>query len=297
MSHDVTRPGCALVDTWLDDWLARRLPDGLARRFDEHLNACDRCRRLVAIAGGGDELPHEDGDDADLLPAVLGRTTGSPCARAERLLPALVDDQLDAGSREVLRDHVAHCHGCSQLLAALQEAEQVLPALAHIAPPPGLVEAVLRATSAAPRRAALAEWWLRVLARPRASLELAYVGTVLLVVLLGNPVAAFNEARVRAGELAGTVPVARLAGHLPAGDVAIGTIGRLLSPARWAIDAIATEIAERWRQTRALLDEVETAVGRAIKWLSTLDVKQGVRAAERALQPRGQPPAEQQPKH
>jgi anti-sigma factor RsiW len=297
MSPDVTRAGCALVDTWLDDWLAGRLPEGIARRLDEHVDACDRCRRLVAIASGGEVQSNEAGEDADLLPAVLGRTTGSPCARAEQLLPALVDDQLDANSREILQAHVAHCDGCSQVLAALQEAEQVLPALAHTAPPPGFAEAVLRATSAAPRRAALAEWWLRILARPRASLELAYVGTVLLVVLLGNPVAAFHEARVRAGELAGSVPVARLAEQLPASDAAMGTLGRLFAPVRWAVDAIATEISERWRQARTLLDAIESAIGSAIRWLSTVDVKQSIRAAEQALQPRGQPPAEGQRKH
>jgi hypothetical protein len=66
---------------------------------------------------------------------------------------------------------------------------------------------------------------------------------------------------------------------------------------RWAVDAIATEISERWRQARTLLDAIETAIGSAIRWLSTLDVKQSIRAAEQALQPRGQPPAEGQRKH
>jgi anti-sigma factor RsiW len=118
MNGDVNRADCALVDRWLDDWLAGRLHADTARRIEQHVAGCARCRQLAAIVSGDEadtELP-ADG----LLSAVLNQTIGSPCARAETLLPALVDEELNADSREILQAHLAHCDGCSRLLGALQ---------------------------------------------------------------------------------------------------------------------------------------------------------------------------------
>lgn len=304
----MNRADCTFVDTWLDDWLAGRLPDEVAWRVEEHVRECERCRRLAAIVRDA-EATHlsEASGHADLLPAVLDRTTGSPCARAEELLPALVDDELDADSREILRTHVSHCEGCSRLLAVLEESRSVLPALAELQTPASLTERVLEATSRGPQRSAFARaglpsvasalacrWWRSVLARPRASLELAYIGTVLIVVLLGNPVAAFRGAGEQAGRLAGAVPVARLTEQLPLKEAAMGTMARLFGGLTAAANVIATEISERWRQARALISEIETTIGDAIKWLATFDLRQAIRGAEQAVQPRGQPARESQ---
>ena len=284
MNGDLNRADCALVDTWLDDWLAGRLDADLARRIDGHVAGCERCRQLAAIVtdaeAGTDDAPADDA----LLSAVLNQTTGSTCARAEMLLPALVDRELDADSREILQAHLAHCDGCSRLLAVLQEARDVLPALAEIAPPPGFTQRVLGATTAAPAPS----WYRRFIARPRASLELAYVATVLLVVVLGNPVGAFYKAEQRATELAGALPVARLSEQFPVKNAAVGTIGRLLAGATSVFSAVQSEIAARWNQVRAIMQELEAAVANAIVWIANIDVKQMLGGGQPA-QPRGQP--------
>ncbi len=285
MSGTINGADCALVDTWLDDWLAGRLADAVARRFDEHVAGCERCRRLAAIvaereAGAASDAPADD----VLVSAVLSQTTGSPCARAETLLPALVDEELDADSRAVLQAHLAHCAGCSRLLAAVQEAEQVLPALAEMEPPLGFTQRVLSATTAAPAPS----WYVRFLARPRASLELAYVGAVLLVVLLGNPVVAFHQAEQRASELAGAVPVARLGEQLGVKDAAVGAIGRMLAGVASMVNAVQAEVATRLTQARLVIDAIETAVGNTIAWIANIDVKQ-LLGGGHPSQPRGQP--------
>jgi anti-sigma factor RsiW len=311
MSGDVNRTDCAFVDAWLDDWAAGRVANEVARRVDAHVAACERCRRLAAIVRGAEA--EASGDEPDLLSEVLRQTTGSPCARAETLLPGFVDDELDADDRDILTDHLGRCPACSRLLAALQESAVVLPALAEVEPPPGFAEEVLRATGAAaalgryvgvpgaaaalgryvgvPGAAAAPgwQWWLRILARPRASLELAYVGTILLVVLLGNPVSAFHEAEQHASRLASAVPVARLTEELAVRDAAVGTIGRLLSPFMAAASAVATELSERWRQARALIDQIGTSVANLLNWLTTIDVKRIIGVGAQLGQPRGQP--------
>ena len=295
MNGNVNRPDCVFVDSWLDDRLAGRLDADVARRFDEHVAHCERCRRLTAIVAAGEAGADETPEDDDLLPAVLSQTIGSPCARAETLLPALVDKHLDADGREVLEAHLAHCDSCSRLLAVMQEAEHVLPALAEIQPPPGFTQRVLSATTAGTPLAAGVgaaalewPWWMRILARPRASLELGYVGAVLLVVLLGNPVAAFYNAEQHASQLAGAVPVARLSEQLGVTNAATGVIARLLAVATWTVNAIQTEVANRLNEARMLMQQIETAVANALAWIANIDVKQMLGRGQ-APPPRGQP--------
>ncbi len=284
MKDDVTRPDCAFVDTWLDDWLAGRLDRDVAARVDVHVKSCERCARLAAIvagAAGGADMP---GDDA-LVSGVLDRTTGSPCARAETLLPALADGELDAGTREMIEAHLAHCGECSRLLATLQEAENVLPSFVEIEPPLGFAERVIAVTSAAPPPSL---WW-RVLVRPRASLELAYVATVLLVILLGNPVGAFYQAEQRASQLAGTVPVSRLSEQLGVVGIVQETIGRFVAGVGAVVDAVRSEVATRLNQARTLLQEIETAIANAVVWIAQIDLKELF--GGQPAQPRGQPAA------
>ncbi len=308
MNGDANRTECAFVDTWLDDWTAGNAPAAVARRLETHVATCERCARLAALVRDATGNADPTGDTEDLLPAVLQLTTGSPCARAESLLPALVDGELDADSREILEGHLAGCEPCSQLLAALRDARAVLPALAEMEPPPGFAASVLRATSGAPARAAWAprvparvsafgQWWLRFLARPRASLEIAYVATVLLVVLFGNPVAAFHEAEARAGQLANT-PVGGMTADVAVKQAATGAIERLIAPFVAAANAVANELTERWRQARALMDAIASRVGVAIDWVATLDLREifnGLRAPSRGQPAAGQPTGTAQP--
>ena len=289
----MNRDLCAFVDTWLDDWLAGRLPADAARRIDAHVAGCDRCRRLAAVVRGAEATSDVPDAEVDLLAPVLDRTSGSACSRAEQLLPALADNELEGDSADILRDHLSHCDACAQLLAVLRESRTVLPALAEIRTPPGLVERVLDATSRRERPSPFVEWWLRILARPRASLELAYVATVLMVVLLGNPIAAFNGARERAGRLAGVVPVARLSEQLPISGETVGTIGRFLDGVASAANDVVREVEARWQQALTWLNGIETAVSDAITWLRGVDLVKLLRDAGQALNAGGQPVAQE----
>lgn len=268
----MNRDECCFVDTWLDDWLAGRLPEEAARRIEQHVSGCGRCRRLVAILHDVEDDDAARAPEADLLSGVLERTTGSACSRAEGALPALVDDELDADSRDLVRAHVGRCNACARLLAALEESRQVLPSLAELEPPPGFATRVFALTSRHTRQPSLARWWQRILARPRASLELAYVATLLLVIVFGNPVSAFNEARDRAEQLAGSVPLARLTA--PAAEGVAGTVARWIGGIATAANAVADRIAARWRDALALLASVEKTIAGAIDWVKTADWKQ-----------------------
>jgi anti-sigma factor RsiW len=266
---------CALVDRWLDDWLAGRLPAAQADRLEAHRQTCERCARLVAIMRDSDAAD-APGDEIDLLAGVMNRTAGPACASAVEQLPALADGEMDAASREILQSHLAHCDACSALLATLQESRAVLPTLAEIEPPLGFTARVLARTSGAPRRA-VAEWWRRLLARPRASLELAYVGTLILVLLVGNPVAAFRGASDTANRVAGA-GVERLAQVKPpaaAVDLGAQLVGAFSSLTK----DVTTELARRWEQARAIATVVETSVQSAFGWARSIDVKRVLRGA------------------
>jgi anti-sigma factor RsiW len=283
----VNSADCDFIDRWLDDWLRGRLSADAARRVEAHLGECQRCRRLEAIVRGaatqvespGEADNGEAGDD-DVLDRVLSRTSGSSCRRAEALLPALVDDELDAASRAIVSSHVEYCANCARLAAALQEAREVLPALAEVEPPLGFTARVLAHTSHAPRRSAVAQWWLRVLARPRASVELAYVGAVLIVVLVGNPVIAFRGAEEHARRLVGSVPMDRIAGELPAKQAAVGFVASAFGAVMDEVGAIGQELSNRWLQAKAIIDSAWDQAVRSVNWVRTLDWKALLRSAE-----------------
>ncbi len=123
---------------------------------------------------------------------------------------------------------------------------------------------------------------------PIPSIGLAYVGAVLLIVLLGNPVVAFNEAEQRASQLAARAPVTQLSEQLAVKDRAAGTMTRLLAVAGSALDAVQSEIADWLRPVRAIVQTIATTVGKTIGWIAGIDLKQ-LFVGSRTAQPRGQP--------
>lgn len=164
--------------------------------------------------------------------AVLARTTGSVCARALALVGSQPDESFDAQTAALVAGHLDHCDGCRAVEQTISETRAVLATMAEMEPAAGFTAQVVAATAG--RRVAawgalwagLAERWAwpaavrdraasawdRVLARPRLSLELAYLATVLLVIVIGNP-------RLIADALG-----ARTTG-LVAGDFASATVG------------------------------------------------------------------------
>ena len=131
-------------------------------------------------------------ESRDLTRAVLARTTGGTCARSHHVLPSFVDGDLDAGTTALLQEHLDGCVGCQALGATLWQLRIVLPAMADMAPGNAFAARVIAATTTlaaerARQAAASVTWWTRVVARPRFSLEVAYVCTLLFILVIGNP--------------------------------------------------------------------------------------------------------------
>jgi hypothetical protein len=227
--------------------------------------------------------PHEDSPkpDADALTAaILAATSGSPCARAEALLPCLADGELSAEEIALLTAHLAHCAPCRALAESLSWLAGTLPAMATREPDAGFTAAVLAAIAREDERAALrrfderlAAWWRRSWRRPRFALEAAYAGTLILVALTATPVSPLRGAPGRAlallqdpSSLATALPLdfSRVTDTLAAvGDAAVDS-GTRLGEAR--TDAAARLAAwhqrmapltrELGRDLRALLDSL-----------------------------------------
>jgi len=157
-----------------------------------HASACDRCRRLRAVAEGRiDVLSEEAG--RDLARAIVQRTSGSACPRAEACLCDFVDGVLDEVSSQLVTVHLESCTDCRALAVGLAELKQTLPEFAELDPGRGFTRAVVAQTSAyrpfrPDLRSRLLAWWTRMVQRPRFSFEAAYLGTLVLVLAFGNPV-------------------------------------------------------------------------------------------------------------
>jgi anti-sigma factor RsiW len=181
-----------------------------------------------------------------LTRAILARTSGNACGSARERLCDFVDDTLAPFDRSLVEGHLAHCPACANLAAALAESTGVLPSFATLAPSTSVVFDVLRATSRRPPEPGVGErlsaWLGRVAARPRFSLEVAYVLTVLLLVVLGNPVAAFRDASVRVQPRMAVVadavrrPIAQLR---TAGEETLTSVERAIKPKTEPRDALS----------------------------------------------------------
>lgn len=188
---------CMRFEQLLDHLLAGALSLEERRDAQSHLRECPRCRRLAQIAGGEqDPLPAEL--SADLTRNILDRTSGPACGRVLDLACGLVDGELRAEERQLVSAHLEHCPACGALVETLAELKQALPEMAELEPPRTLVGAVLRATSAQATLPArpVSRFMERMRAwarQPRFSLEAAYLGTLLLVALLGNPATVLSK--------------------------------------------------------------------------------------------------------
>ena len=95
---------------------------------------------------------------------------------------------------------------CRSLAAALAEASAALPGFAEFEPGPGFTARVVGRTTLRPAvpglPARVAAWWQRAVTRPRFPLEVAYVLTLVLMIAVGDPVAAFRETSARAAAIA-----------------------------------------------------------------------------------------------
>ena len=121
----------------------------------------------------------------DFAAGVLRRTTGSACEAAEPLLTALVDGELGRTERELVGSHIAHCAACHALVAVLGALGSDLRSFVDVEPDTGFVDDVLAVTCDA--LPAWSEWRRVLLLRPRFSLEAAFAGSILFILLFGVP--------------------------------------------------------------------------------------------------------------
>nr|MEE4266421.1 zf-HC2 domain-containing protein [Candidatus Krumholzibacteria bacterium] len=136
---------------------------------------------------------------------VLQRTSGSPCARAEGLLPDLVAHQLEDVDRQLVQAHLEHCYGCRQVALTMGWLGSLLPGLAELDPGPAFTARVLARTTGALSPAErevraggtiglaglmdrVGRWWERQIMKPQFALQFAYAATVILVLLTALPI-------------------------------------------------------------------------------------------------------------
>jgi anti-sigma factor RsiW len=133
----------------------------------------------------------------DLTNSILKRTSGPACARARAYLPDLADGKLEAGSAGLLALHLDYCSGCRALDQRLRELSETFQGMALLEPDEGFTTAVMHATvkrRSASSRLRLKVWWGRQIRRPRFALEAAYIGTLLCVLVFGNPASMVGNA-------------------------------------------------------------------------------------------------------
>jgi len=193
---------CESFDARLDALLEGRCTPAEWQAAEDHVESCERCRRLFdAMSGRAGDL--DDAGHEALAVSVVAKTSGAgrACESARERLCDLVDGALEPFDRELVEGHLGRCAECSALAAVLTEQARVLQTFVALRPREGFLREVLAATSRKPIEPTAAEkitaWLARAAQRPRFSLEVAYVMTLLLLVVLGNPVDAFREATVR----------------------------------------------------------------------------------------------------
>ena len=179
---------CRETQNRLQDWLDGTLSAEAQRSVQAHVDGCSDCREVAALLRM--DLA-QGGASPDLTAAVLERTSGSACVRAEEILCDHVDDTLQAVDTELLTLHFESCDGCASTASALARLAQILPTMATLEPAGDFVGDVLAATSARPRPwadlgARWARTWAGLLERPRIAWELGYIGGMALWLVVGT---------------------------------------------------------------------------------------------------------------
>lgn len=211
-----------------------------------------------------------DEPDDTFVADVLARTSGSACARARLVLGGAADERLGMADRALLDGHLEHCAECRAVADALPALLAGLPALATLEPDAGFTARVLAATSGRPRATAWPErwsaWWATVSRRPRIAWEVAYALTLVLVLVVGDPVRAWDlaSARVQAWSAPTlTVP-------LPQTSSTVIEVGRRVGS---RLDAAFTWLERRTDAVTVLLSALRgDATARSSLWYSMTDV-------------------------
>ncbi len=146
----------------------------------------------------------------DFVRRVMDQTAGSACEKACSHLPDLADRKLERLDRQLVQAHLEHCSDCRQVAVVLGWVQPLLPQMAVVDPGPSFTQSVLVRTTLAVHPLAhaarrgetvgplglierMGQWWQKQLFRPRFALEVAYVATVILVLLTTVPGAPFRQ--------------------------------------------------------------------------------------------------------
>jgi hypothetical protein len=209
------------------------------------------------------------GPDDAFVADVLARTSGPACACARLILGGEIDEPLGAPERALVDGHLEHCTECRALADTLPSLHAELRALAERDPDAGFTARVLAATSGRPRRRVWHERWAArwgaAAARPRFAWEVAYALTLVLVLLVGDPVRAWDSAAARLH----TWPAPTLEVRLPA-PPGVANAGRRVTS---RIDAAYQWLERRTEAVTMLLSALrgdETA--RSSTWYAIADV-------------------------
>jgi predicted anti-sigma-YlaC factor YlaD len=285
---------CESFERRLDDLLDGRCAADEWREAEAHLATCVRCRRVFdAVAGRADDM--DEAGHESLAQAIVGRTSGGGCAAARDRLCDFVDGSLAGLDRDLVGSHLDHCSACAGLATALAETASVLPSFANLPPRFSLLPGVLAATSRRPVQPTLGErvsaWLTRAAERPRFSLEVAYVLTVLMLVVLGNPVDAFKEASVRVQPRV-TVVARAVSGPLvhwrAEGEATLGNVEHTIAPRAESVSTIAQGRALLWQWWQTYVDApMRSILSQVNAWAARLE--SAVREAMSA--PKTEPPA------
>ena len=183
----------------------RRLEDLLEGRLDtashqiclHHVRQCAACSELLEAVGNSTSTSSDPLSES-LTVAVLEQTIGSACNQARVHLPGFVDGDLSAVDRQLVTLHLEGCTRCQGLADTLVAMSRELPLLAEISVDPRFTREVLAATL--PRQSPWKRWWVDHwqgwVRRPRFAMEAAYVGLLVVMLVLGafsTPLAALPQ--------------------------------------------------------------------------------------------------------
>jgi hypothetical protein len=208
---------CPALEKNLGLYLQGSLADELRAEMRLHLQTCASCRELVAFAGNSIETQPDR--PREFLNSVLSRTSGSACVKACDLLCERIDNRPQVVDQHLLNGHLSTCPDCAVVAATLELMGNELPFLAEIDPGEAFAESVFLRTSRAPATTdpwadRLRGWWGALIRRPRFSWEAAYVGTLLVVLALGNPLSP-SYGSFRGFEIKQSVSLNRLSAQVP----------------------------------------------------------------------------------
>ncbi len=181
---------CRQFELQLGDFLEGSLPLSERSDAEEHMASCRECRNLYDIAVGDLNLLAGEAEQP-LVGEILKKTSGPACDRALDEMCNLVDEAVTSIDARILSIHLQNCPSCGGIFRSLVEIRAILPQMARIWPGAGFTDDVLAATT---RRSVQHEgrwtrarqWWTDLVHRPRLAWEVAYVATLILLVMMGN---------------------------------------------------------------------------------------------------------------